>query len=145
MIISSCGKVTKKYEISQPFCLLSINQLSHINYPTILEHDGVITKLHEESLLENLLGEHGEVDAPVAPDVAAVGLYILIFVAFGVPVVAQINGALIEEIGFTHTHPVEFGLAAEEAGRLPCKVGITLDLLRERLVHIEVLTEVQTC
>ena len=95
---------------------------------------------HKESLLENLLGEHGEVDTPIAPDVAAVGLYILIFVAFGVPVVAQINGALIKEIGLTHTHPVEFGLAAEEAGRLPCKVGITLDLLRERLVHIEVLT-----
>ena len=46
-------------------------------------------------LLENLLGEHGEVDAPIAPDVASFGFYILILIALGVPIVAQVNRTLI--------------------------------------------------
>ena len=38
--------------------------------------------------LENLLSKHRQVDAPVAPDVSAVGLDVLILVALAVPVVA---------------------------------------------------------
>ena len=67
-------------------------------------------------LLENLLGEHGEVDAPVAPDVTTIGLYILVLVALAIPVVAQVYCALIEEVGLTHTHPVELWLAAKQSG-----------------------------
>ena len=32
-------------------------------------------------LFEDLLGEHREVDAPVAPDVAALGLDVFVFIA----------------------------------------------------------------
>ena len=67
------------------------------------------------SLLENLLGEHGEVDTPVAPDVTTIGLYILVLVTLAIPVVAQVDCALIEEVGLTHTHPVELGLAAKQS------------------------------
>ena len=45
-----------------------------------------------DNLLENLLGEHGQIDAPVAPDVTTVGLYILVLVALAVPIVAQVDG-----------------------------------------------------
>ena len=58
------------------------------------------------SLAEYLLGKHRQVDAPVAPDVASVGFHIFIFIALCVPVVAQVHGALIEEIGLAHAHPV---------------------------------------
>ena len=94
-------------------------------------------------LLEDLLGEHREIDTPVAPDVTAFGLYILIFVALRVPVCAQVDGALIEEVGATLTHPVELGLAAEEAGALLLELGISFDLLSKRIL-ISTLGEVQT-
>ena len=67
-------------------------------------------------LLKNLLGEHGEVDTPVAPDVTTIGLYILVLVALAIPVVAQVYCALIEEVGLTHTHPVELWLATKQSG-----------------------------
>ena len=85
-------------------------------------------------LLEDLLGEHGEIDTPVAPDVTSVGLYIFIFITFAIPVVAQVDGALVEEIGLAHAHPVEFGLAAEELGTLLGELGISLDLLGKRIL-----------
>ena len=69
-----------------------------------------------------------------------IGLYILVLVAFTVPVVAQVDGTLIEEVSLTHTHPIELWLAAEETGTLLGEVWITLYLFCERLVHIEVLT-----
>ena len=80
-------------------------------------------------LLEDLLGEHRQIDAPVAPDVTAIGLNILVLIAFAVPESTQVNGALIEEVGFTHTHPVELGLAAEELSTLICELRIGLNLL----------------
>ena len=94
-------------------------------------------------LLEDLLGEHGEIDTPVAPDVTAIGLYILVLVTLAVPVSAQVDGALIEEVGATHTHPVELGLAAEEAGALLLELGISFDLLSKRIL-ITTLGQVQT-
>ena len=94
-------------------------------------------------LLEDLLGAHGEIDPPVAPDVTAIGLYILVLVTLAVPVSAQVDGALIEEVGATHTHPVELGLAAEEAGALLLELGISLDLLGKRIL-ITTLGQVQT-
>ena len=97
------------------------------------------------ALLENLLGEHGEVDTPVAPDVTAVGLDVLVLVTLGIPVVAQVDGALIEEVGVAHAHPVELGFAAEEFCTLLCEVGVGFDLLSEGLLHVEVLAEMQTC
>ena len=65
-------------------------------------------------LFEDLLGEHGEIDAPVAPDMSSIGLYILVFVTLAVPVVTQVNGALVEEVGLTHSHPVELWLASKQ-------------------------------
>ena len=65
-------------------------------------------------LLEDLLGEHRQIDAPIAPDVTAVSLDVFVLVTLAVPVVAQVDGALIEEVGLAHTHPVELGLAAEK-------------------------------
>ena len=85
-------------------------------------------------LLEDLLGEHRQIDTPVAPDVTTIGLYILILVAFAVPVSTQIDSALIEEVGLTHTHSVELGLAAEETGTLLFELGIILDLLGKRIL-----------
>ena len=95
-------------------------------------------------LLEDLLGEHRQIDAPVAPDVAAIGLNILIFVTLAIPESAQVNGALIKEVGLTHTHPVELGLAAEELSALISKLGISLDLIGKRIL-ITTLGQVQTC
>ena len=95
------------------------------------------------SLLENLLGEHGEVDTPVAPDVATIGLYILVLVAFAIPVVAQVYCALIEEIGLTHTHPVELWLATKQLGTLLCEIRILLNLLSKRIL-ITAIGQVQT-
>ena len=95
-------------------------------------------------LLEDLLGEHRQVDAPVAPDMAAFGLDVLIFVALRVPVVAQVDSGLIEEIGLAHTHPVEPGLAAEETGRLLGEIGIGLDLLSKGFAHDLPCTQMQT-
>ena len=83
-------------------------------------------------LFEDLLGEHREIDAPVAPDVTAIGLHILVGITFAVPVSAQIDSALIEEVGLTHTHPVELGLAAEELSRLLSEGGAVLDLFSKR-------------
>ena len=80
-------------------------------------------------LLKDFLGEHRQIDAPVAPDVTAIGLYILVLVTLAVPVSTQVDSALVEEVGLTHTHPVELGLAAEEAGALLFELGISLDLL----------------
>ena len=91
------------------------------------------------ALAEYLLGKHCKVDAPVAPDVTTVGFHIFIFIALCVPVVAQVHGALIEEISLAHAHPVQFGLAAEEAGTLLCEVGVALNLLCKGLVSAEVL------
>ena len=88
------------------------------------------------------MGKHGQVNAPIAPDVASVGFHILIFVALGIPVVAQIDGTLIQEVGLAHAHPVKFGLAAEQPCRLLCEVGVILDLLCEGLVS-EILAQVQ--
>ena len=85
-------------------------------------------------LFKNLLGEHGEIDTPVAPDVTSVGLYILVLVTLAVPVVAQVNSALIEEVGVTHSHPVELGLAGEQTGTLICKLRILLDLIGKRIL-----------
>ena len=68
------------------------------------------------ALFEDLLGEHRQIDAPVAPDVTTIGLDILVLVTLAVPVVAQVDGALIEKVGLTHTHPIKLGLAAEETG-----------------------------
>ena len=42
------------------------------------------------------------------------GLYILVFVTLAVPVVTQVNGALVEEVGLTHSHPVKLWLAAKQ-------------------------------
>ena len=95
-------------------------------------------------LLEDLLGEHGEIDTPVAPDVTAIGLYILVLVTLAVPVSAQVDGALIEEVGATHTHPVELGLAAKELSTLLSEVRIGLDLIGKRLVEATI-TQVKTC
>ena len=67
-------------------------------------------------LFEDFLGKHGEIDAPVAPDMSTIGFYILVFVALAVPVVTQVNGALVEEVGLTHSHPLKLGLAAKELG-----------------------------
>ena len=64
-------------------------------------------------LLEYLLGEHRQVNAPVAPDMATVGLDVLVFITLAIPVFAQVDCALIEEVGIAHAHPIEFGLAAE--------------------------------
>ena len=75
---------------------------------------------------------------------AAVGFHILILVTLRVPVVAQVDGALVEEVGLSHTHPIEFRFAAEKAGRLLGEVGVVLDLLGERLVATEALAQVQT-
>ena len=83
-------------------------------------------------LLEDLLGEHRQVDTPVAPDVTAVSLYILVGITFAVPVGTQVNSALIEEVGLTHTHPVEFGFAAKELSRLLCKGRAILNLISKR-------------
>ena len=80
-------------------------------------------------LLKYFLCKHREVDAPVAPDVATVGLYILVLVTLAVPEGTKVDCALIEEVGAAHTHPVELGLAAEEAGALLCELRIGLDLL----------------
>ena len=85
-------------------------------------------------LFEDLLGEHGEVDAPVAPDMASVGLHILVFVTLAVPVVTQVNGALVEEVGLAHSHPVELWLASKELGRLGSELGIGLDLIGKRIL-----------
>ena len=80
-------------------------------------------------LLEDLLGEHRQIDAPVAPDVTAIGLDVLVVVALRIPEGAQVDGALVEEVGLTHSHPVELGLAAEKTSTLLSEVGIGLDLL----------------
>ena len=93
---------------------------------------------------EDLLGEHRQIDAPVAPDVTSVGLDVLILVALGIPVVAQVNGAIVEEVGLSHAHLVKFGLAAEQFCRLLGEVRVAFDLLGERLVPVEVLAQVQT-
>ena len=80
-------------------------------------------------LFEDLLGEHGEIDAPVAPDMSSIGLYILVFVTLAVPVVTQVNGALVEEVGLTHSHPIKLGLASEEFGTLLSESGTVFNLL----------------
>ena len=95
-------------------------------------------------LFEDLLGEHRQIDAPVAPDVAAVGLDVLVVVTLAVPVVTQVDGALVEEVGLTHTHPVELGLAAEELCALLLELGIGLDLLGKGIL-VTALGQVQTC
>ena len=98
-----------------------------------------------KNLFEDFLGKHREIDTPVAPDMTAISLHILILVTFGVPVVAQIDCALVEEIGLSHTHPVEFRLATEEACRLLCEIRVVLDLLGEGLVTVVTFAEMQTC
>ncbi len=87
-----------------------------------------------EVLLEDFLGEHGQVDAPVAPDVTTFGLDVLVGIALRVPESTQVDGALIEEVGATHSHPVELGLAAKEASALLLELGIGLDLLGKRIL-----------
>ena len=87
-------------------------------------------------LLEDLLGEHREVDAPVAPDMTAIGLNIFIGITLRIPIGTQIDGALIEEVGLAHTHPVELGLATEETGTLCLELGTSLDLLGKRSLVI---------
>ena len=67
-----------------------------------------------KELLEDFLRKLRQIDTPVAPDMTAVGLKVLIGIILGVPVGAEVDTALIEEIGLTHSYPVEFGVAAEE-------------------------------
>ena len=85
-------------------------------------------------LLEDLLCEHRQIDAPVAPDVTTIGLYIFILVALAIPVGTQIDSALIEEISITHTHPIELGLAGKEACALLFELRIGLNLLSKRIL-----------
>ena len=95
-------------------------------------------------LFEYLLCKHGEIYTPVAPDVTTVGLYIFIFIPFAVPVVAQVDCALIQEVGLTHTHPVELGLATEELSTLLRKIWIIFNLLSKRIL-VTTICQMQTC
>ena len=95
-------------------------------------------------LLENLLGEHGEIDTPVAPDMTTIGLNILILVTLAIPVVTQVDCALIQEISLTHTHPVELWLATEQLSTLLCEGFTILNLLGKRSLVCTIL-QVQTC
>ena len=69
-------------------------------------------------LLEQFLGEEGEIDAPVAPDVAAVGFIVFARVAVGVTVVLQDEGVALNAIGTAHGNPEELGLRGELGGEL---------------------------
>ena len=69
-------------------------------------------------LLEQSLGKHGEVDAPVAPEVAAVVLVVFVGVAVVVEILAQLLVHLHEEVFLADCNPVELGLRGEEAAEL---------------------------
>lgn len=77
-------------------------------------------------LLEYLLCKEGEVDAPVAPDVAAVVLVVLVWVAVGVEVAAQLGVRLHEEIVLAYCYPIEFGLGGKEALHLRVELLVVL-------------------
>ena len=76
-------------------------------------------------LLEQSLGKHREVDAPVAPEVAAVVLVVFVGVAVVVEILAQLLVHLHEEVFLADGNPVEFRLRGEEATELSVEfVGI---------------------
>ena len=56
-------------------------------------------------LLEDFLGEHGQVDAPVAPDVATLGLEVSVLVVLGVEVGTQVIIVLDQEVGLADANP----------------------------------------
>mgnify|MGYP003291120470 CR=1 FL=1 len=77
-------------------------------------------------LFEEFLGEVFEVDAPVAPDVAAGGLEVGVFEAFAVEVFAELGVAVVEEVGLADGDVVEFRVVGEEGVEL--LVGVLVHL-----------------
>ena len=78
------------------------------------------------SLLENLLGKHGEVNTPVAPDMATIVLIVLVGVVMVIEVLAQVCVHLHEEIILANGYPIEFGLRVEEPFHLLVEILIEL-------------------
>ena len=83
-------------------------------------------------LFEDKLGKLGEIDAPVAPDVSAVGFAIGIFVAFFVEVTAKVGILPVEEVGFAYSNPVEFRIGGKQCGKLLLHGIVTFQKVVER-------------
>ena len=61
--------------------------------------------LQAGSSLEQQRDEPAEVDAPVAPDVAAVGLYVGIFITSVIEFLAEVGVGLIEKVILSDADP----------------------------------------
>ena len=64
---------------------------------------------------KNLLRKHREIDAPVAPDMSALGFHVLVLIPLLVEVTTEVGILLIEEIGLTNGYPIKGGLRTEQA------------------------------
>ena len=90
-------------------------------------------------LLEYLLSEDGEVDAPVAPDMTAVTFVIFILVAFRIQVFAIAGICLVQEIGIAYTYPVQSGIGLEHRAELLCHCGVDFLLTLVGIGQLEIL------
>ena len=88
------------------------------------------------NLFEKPLGEHGQIDAPITPEVPAVVLEILVFVAFLVEVSAQFRIVFIEKVLVSDGYPVELGRACEQFIHLACKPCACYSIFIERFSRI---------
>ena len=81
---------------------------------------------------EQQRGELAEIDAPVAPDVAAGGLYVGIFITCGIEFPAEVGIGFVEEIILADADPEEGRLCGEKFRQFAVKVLIdTRFLFRE--------------
>ena len=86
------------------------------------------------SVSEESLCEHGEVDTPVAPDVAAFAFVVFVGVLHLVEVASQGDVLLEEEVVLADGYPVEVWLGGEEGFQLSCCFGVVVELLFEALL-----------
>ena len=77
---------------------------------------GILFRWVDAKLLEQLLRENGQIDAPVAPDVAAVGFVIFAGIAVGFAVVFKDQRVTLDTVIFADTDPEELGLGSELGG-----------------------------
>ena len=78
---------------------------------------------------EQLLHKRRQIDAPVAPDMAAVGLHILVFIVVIVKEPAQIGIGFVKEIGVSNGNPIQLWVAVEERFHLLLERFVGLHLV----------------
>ena len=81
------------------------------------------------NLLEYHLREFGQIDTPVAPDVASIGLAVGVRIAFAVQPLTQVSILLIQEVGLTDSNPVELWLGTEEGSHLLVILSVVVHAL----------------